>query len=108
MATERVRLIDPLAELADAQKLARRYHCEFVDLKEGKLDHELLRLVPVDMMFRYNFVPVGEVDGVHQDKSSSPRPRSGTPIAQDRISILQSKYHWADAPGYRPTPLVCP
>ncbi len=73
MATERVRLIDPLAELADAQKLARRYHCEFVDLKEGKLDHELLRLVPVDMMFRYNFVPVGEVDGVLEIAVADPR-----------------------------------
>ena len=38
--------------------MAARYRCEYVDLKEEKVDLELLRLVPVDMMFRYNFLPV--------------------------------------------------
>ena len=73
MTSERIRLTDPLTELAEAQALARRYRCEFVDLKEGKLDHDLLRLVPVDMMFRYNFVPVGEVDGVLEIAVADPR-----------------------------------
>ena len=73
MATDRIRLVDPLSETAEAQHLARRYHSEFIDLKEGKLDHDLLRLVPVDMMFRYNFVPVGEVDGVLEVAVADPR-----------------------------------
>src|ERR1700727_1947671 len=41
-----------------AQALAHRYRCDFVDLKNFKIQHELFRTVPVDMMFRYNFVPL--------------------------------------------------
>src|ERR1039458_4018224 len=45
-------------ERAHAEALARRYHAEFVDLKNFKIQHELLRTVPVELMFRYNFVPI--------------------------------------------------
>jgi len=41
-----------------ARTLARRYRSEFVDLKNFKIQHELFRTVPVDMMFRYSFVPL--------------------------------------------------
>ena len=58
MATERANIIDPQVEITNAKALAARYRAGFIDLKEGKVDLELLRLVPVDMMFRYNFVPV--------------------------------------------------
>ena len=43
---------------ANAEALARRYHAEFVDLKNFKIQHDLLRTVPVELMFRYNFVPI--------------------------------------------------
>lgn len=49
---------DQLTEAERAQVLARRYHAEFVDLKNFKIQHELFKSVPVDMMFRYNFVPL--------------------------------------------------
>lgn len=49
---------DQLTEVERAQMLARRYHAEFVDLKHFKIQHELFKTVPVDMMFRYNFVPL--------------------------------------------------
>jgi len=45
-------------ERAQAESLAERYHAEFVDLKNFKIQHELLRTVPVELMFRYNFVPI--------------------------------------------------
>jgi len=45
-------------ERAHAEALAARYHAEFVDLKNFKIQHELLRTVPVELMFRYNFVPI--------------------------------------------------
>ncbi len=51
-------------ERAQAEALAHRYHAEFVDLKNFKIQHDLLRTVPVELMFRYNFVPIeqqGEV-----------------------------------------------
>ena len=43
---------------AAAQRLAERYHYEFVDLKGIHLDLELFRSIQVDLMFRYNFVPL--------------------------------------------------
>jgi type IV pilus assembly protein PilB len=49
---------DSLTEAERAERLARRYHAEFVDLKHFKIQHELFKSVPVDMMFRYNFVPL--------------------------------------------------
>src|SRR3984957_18631106 len=47
-----------LDETELARALAKRYHSEFVDLKNFKIQHELFKTVPVDMMFRYNFVPL--------------------------------------------------
>ncbi|MGA3080965.1 MAG: GspE/PulE family protein [Terracidiphilus sp.] len=47
-----------LDERTLAEQLAARYHAEFVDLKNFKIQHELLRTVPVELMFRYNFVPI--------------------------------------------------
>ncbi|MFL6301199.1 MAG: GspE/PulE family protein [Terriglobales bacterium] len=46
------------SEESRARDLARRYRCEFVDLKNFHIQHELFRSVPVDLMFRYNFVPL--------------------------------------------------
>src|ERR1700757_1826026 len=43
---------------AHAEMLAARYRAEFVDLKNFKIQHDLLRTVPVELMFRYNFVPL--------------------------------------------------
>jgi type IV pilus assembly protein PilB len=45
-------------EIQHAQDLARRYRCEYIDLKNFHIQHELFRKVPVDLMFRYNFVPL--------------------------------------------------
>src|ERR1700731_4381864 len=41
-----------------ASKLAQRYRCTFVDLHEQRIDPELFRTIPADLMFRYNFVPL--------------------------------------------------
>src|SRR5208283_6071538 len=52
-----------MSEVERAQALARRYHAEFVDLKNFKISHDLFKSVPVDMMFRYNFVPLEQLEG---------------------------------------------
>src|SRR5271170_5075779 len=52
-----------LDEVERAQLIARRYRAEFVDLKNFKISHELFKSVPVDMMFRYNFVPLEQMEG---------------------------------------------
>jgi type IV pilus assembly protein PilB len=54
---------DAMSEVERAQMLARRYHAEFVDLKNFKIQVELFKSVPVDMMFRYNFVPLEQSEG---------------------------------------------
>jgi type IV pilus assembly protein PilB len=41
-----------------ARKLAQRYRCPFVNLTEQRIDPELFRAIPADLMFRYNFVPL--------------------------------------------------
>ncbi|HUK26100.1 MAG TPA: GspE/PulE family protein [Terriglobales bacterium] len=53
----------PTAQAADlerAQDIARRYRCEFVDLHNFQLHHDLFKKIRVDLMFRYNFVPLEE------------------------------------------------
>src|SRR3954447_15188849 len=50
------------SEESRARDLARRYRCEFVDLKNFHIQHDLFRSVPVDLMFRYNFVPLEQSD----------------------------------------------
>jgi type II secretory ATPase GspE/PulE/Tfp pilus assembly ATPase PilB-like protein len=46
-------------EIARARKLAERYHVEFVDMDEFRIDQELFRSIPADLMLRYGFVPHG-------------------------------------------------
>jgi len=60
------------AEIATAQAAAARYRCEFVDLRDGAIEHELFRSVPVDLMFRYNFVPLRLRNGTLEIALSDP------------------------------------
>jgi type IV pilus assembly protein PilB len=87
MATDFLKIKDPLGEAEQAQNAARRYRCEFVDLKTAKIDHELFRTVPVDLMFRYHFVPLQAYNGSLEIALSDP-----TQIVQiDELSVLLSK-----------------
>jgi len=63
MAPLAVPIESGMDEVERAQLIARRYHAEFVDLKNFKISHELFKSVPVDMMFRYNFVPLEQMEG---------------------------------------------
>jgi type IV pilus assembly protein PilB len=47
-----------VAEREHAQRLAERYRCPFIDLTEQRIDPELFRNIPAELMFRYNFVPL--------------------------------------------------
>jgi type IV pilus assembly protein PilB len=49
---------DLQAEREHSQRLADRYRCGFVDLREQRIDPELFRSIPADLMFRFNFVPL--------------------------------------------------
>src|ERR1043165_3434108 len=45
-------------EVARSRKLAERYHVEFIDMDEFRIDQELFRTIPADLMLRYGFVPL--------------------------------------------------
>ena len=51
-----------LSEEYQAQKLAERLGIEYIDLHNFQIDHDLFRAIPVDLMFRYNFVPYRRED----------------------------------------------
>jgi len=88
MATvDRLKLIDPSEEISKSKSLADRYRCEFVDLREVRIDHDLFHSVPVDLMFRYNFVPIHSENG-HLDIALAD-PRNLNLI--DELSILLQK-----------------
>jgi type IV pilus assembly protein PilB len=46
-----------LSEELQSQGMAHRLGLEYVDLEHFEIDPELFRSIPVDLMFRYNFVP---------------------------------------------------
>ena len=51
---------EPDAERDRARLLAERYRFPFVDLDAQRIDPELFRRIPADLMFRFNFVPLEE------------------------------------------------
>ncbi|HKB08971.1 MAG TPA: GspE/PulE family protein [Candidatus Polarisedimenticolia bacterium] len=51
------------SEQAQAQRIAARLGIPYVDLTEFPINHDLFREIPVDLMFRYNFIPWKEEDG---------------------------------------------
>jgi type II secretory ATPase GspE/PulE/Tfp pilus assembly ATPase PilB-like protein len=75
-------------DLARAQDIARRYRCEFIDLHNFQLHHDLFKKIPVDLMFRYNFVPLEETeDGRLAIAIADPSQL----MMIDEISLLLSK-----------------
>src|SRR5262250_1397592 len=47
-------------DMARAKDVARRYRCEFLDLRDFQLHHDLFSKIDPRLMFRYNFVPLEE------------------------------------------------
>ena len=54
---------DPQSEREKSRRLAERYRCGFVDLFEQRIDPELFRSIPAELMFRFNFVPMEAQNG---------------------------------------------
>ncbi len=87
MATDTLKLKEIPTDIEQARTLARRYRYEFVDLKMAKIDHELFRTIPVDLMFRYHFVPMQAYNGTLEIALADP-----TQIVQiDELSVLLAK-----------------
>src|SRR5246500_2007466 len=50
--------LDVQQEADRSRRMAERYRCPFVDLNEVRIDPELFRSIPAELMFRFNFVPL--------------------------------------------------
>ena len=72
-ATNQTLPVDPAQEIARARALAERYYHDFVDLKVARIDHDLFHSIPVDLMFRYNFVPIHQENGSLEIALADPR-----------------------------------
>src|ERR1700680_2719663 len=86
-ARDTLKIVQPADEIAQAKTLASRYRCDFVDLREVRIDHDLFHSVPVDLMFRYNFVPITGQNGTLEIALSDPRNLN----LIDELSILLQK-----------------
>src|SRR5713226_9011911 len=89
-ASDRTKLLDPTAEVAQAKTIAARYRCDFVDLREVRIDHDLFHSVPVDLMFRYNFVPIQSQNGHLDIALADPRNLN---LIDELAILLQKKLH---------------
>ncbi len=78
---------DAKQEREQAQKLAERYRCKFVDLMEQRIDPELFRTIPADLMFRYNFVPLTIQDNTLVIAVADP----GQVLLSDELPLLLGK-----------------
>lgn len=73
MSTDRAPLKNTEQEEIDAKRLAMRYRADFVDLRNAEIDHDLFRTIQVDLMFRYNFVPLHSDGAVLEIAIADPR-----------------------------------
>ena len=72
------------AEIQQAQDLAARCRLQYVDLEHFQPDHDLFRSVPVELMFRYNFLPYRKENDNLVVVTSDP---TNVPVL-DEISLL--------------------
>ena len=70
-----------------ARKLAERYRFAFIDLREQRIDAELFRTIPADLMFRYNFVPLE----VHNNVLAIAAADPGQVQMSDELPLLLGK-----------------
>jgi len=89
-ARDTLKIIQPADEIAQAKTLATRYRCDFVDLREVRIDHDLFHSVPVDLMFRYNFVPINSQNGHLDIALADPRNLN---LIDELAILLQKKLH---------------
>ncbi|MFZ0879401.1 MAG: hypothetical protein WA002_07895, partial [Candidatus Acidiferrales bacterium] len=78
---------DDAAEVERSRRLAERYRCVFVDLREQRIDPELFRSIPAELMFRYNFVPLEAHDHALAIAVSDPSQI----LVNDELSLLLGK-----------------
>jgi type II secretory ATPase GspE/PulE/Tfp pilus assembly ATPase PilB-like protein len=74
------------AEVEQARRLAERYRLEFIDMETFRIDQDLFRSIPAELMLRYGFVPYRRVGKSLEIVVSDP---SDLPMI-DELSVLLS------------------
>jgi len=75
------------AQREQARRLAERYRCPFIDLREQRIDPDLFRSIPAELMFRYKFVPLEARDHILVVAVADPSQLHQT----DELSLLLDK-----------------
>ena len=71
------------AELEQARRLAERYRLEFIDMDTFRIDQDLFRSIPADLMLRYNDVGVP----AWEDRTLRALWRLSEPFAAYRLAV---------------------
>ena len=72
----------------NARQLAERYHYPYLNLETVHIDSNLFHSIPVDLMFRYNFVPISEQDNSLEIAIANPKQ---LPKLDEIASLLGKK-----------------
>jgi type IV pilus assembly protein PilB len=78
---------DAQQERDRSRQIADRYRCPFVDLNEARIDPELFRTIPAELMFRFNFVPLESRDNQLQIAVADP----SQVLLSDELPLLLGK-----------------
>jgi type IV pilus assembly protein PilB len=78
---------DAQQERDRSRLIAERYRCPFVDLNEVRIDPELFRTIPAELMFRFNFVPLEARDNQLQIAVADP----SQVLLSDELTLLLGK-----------------
>ena len=86
------------AEERETRKQADRYNVPFIELAGYPVDRDLVQSIPVDFLYRLNFVPLGERDGLVQIAIADPSDLS----AIDAIESFLGRKVWGGERIKRP------
>ena len=72
-ARDTLKIVQPAGEIDQAKSMAARIPLRVRGSARGSIDHDLFRSIPVDLMFRYNFVPMQAQNGTLEIALADPR-----------------------------------
>jgi type IV pilus assembly protein PilB len=78
---------DAQQERDRSRLIADRYRCPFVDLNEVRIDPELFRTIPAELMFRFSFVPLEARENQLQIAVADP----SQVLLSDELTLLLGK-----------------
>jgi type II secretory ATPase GspE/PulE/Tfp pilus assembly ATPase PilB-like protein len=100
VAEETVSDAERRAALEQARHLAERYRLEFVDMDTFRIDQELFRSIPADLMLRYGFVPYRREGKDHKTLAIVVPDPTDLPMIDELAVLLATHIRVAVGPRY--------